>query len=296
MKKFIKPGFEFIFSVALIAILGLPPLVLAQSQKNFEIHIVNGDTTVNGKNIKKLSAAERKDALDAINDLPPTPATPGNPGRSNSKVVIRKRTNGGNTNDIVIERSITGNEPQIAELNGKDSARNIVRMRLKKLKGADSIQAFTYRFDNDLPPMEMKTFSFDMPKRKQGFAFTSRNSQTFNYANVDNDGISTNISFTVTEPSKDKLKRVAGIEKADLALSNLNISPEFSTGKTNLRFNLPAKTVADAKLTDTEGKTLWADKAVAGSFSKKISLPLNGVYYLQVKQGTAIAVKKIVKE
>ena len=34
MKKFIKPGFEFIFSVSLIAILGLPPLVLAQTQKN----------------------------------------------------------------------------------------------------------------------------------------------------------------------------------------------------------------------------------------------------------------------
>lgn len=34
MKKFIKPGFEFIFSVALIAILGLPPLVLAKANAN----------------------------------------------------------------------------------------------------------------------------------------------------------------------------------------------------------------------------------------------------------------------
>lgn len=34
MKNFIKPGFEFIFSVALIAILGLPPLVLAKTYKN----------------------------------------------------------------------------------------------------------------------------------------------------------------------------------------------------------------------------------------------------------------------
>jgi ketosteroid isomerase-like protein len=34
MKNIIKPGFEFIFSVALIAILGLPPLVLAKAYKN----------------------------------------------------------------------------------------------------------------------------------------------------------------------------------------------------------------------------------------------------------------------
>jgi hypothetical protein len=73
MKKFIKPNFEFIFSVSLIAILGLPPLVLAQNQKNIEIKIVNGDTTINGKDIKKLSAQERKEALAEILTLPQTP-------------------------------------------------------------------------------------------------------------------------------------------------------------------------------------------------------------------------------
>ncbi|MFA6246207.1 MAG: nuclear transport factor 2 family protein [Mucilaginibacter sp.] len=36
MKKIIKPNFEFIFSVALIAILGLPPLVMAKAYKNID--------------------------------------------------------------------------------------------------------------------------------------------------------------------------------------------------------------------------------------------------------------------
>ncbi|MCO5937385.1 T9SS type A sorting domain-containing protein [Mucilaginibacter sp. RB4R14] len=293
MKKFIKPGFEFIFSVALIAILGLPPLVLAQSQKNIDIQIVNGDTTVNGKNIKKLTVAERKDALEALNGLSPTPIAPGSPGRSNSKVVIKKRITGGNTNDVVIERSTTGDEPQIAVF---DSSRKDVKVRLKRLRGVDSVQAFTYRFDNELPQADLKTFSFNMPKRKQGFEFSSRNSQTFNYSNTDNDGVSTNISFRVSEPPKDKLKRIAGVDKAELVLNDLSLTPEFSTGKTILSFNLPSKTTADIKFTDTEGKVLWADKATTGSFSKKMSLPLNGVYYLHVKLGTGIAVKKIVKE
>jgi hypothetical protein len=298
MKKFIKPGFEFIFSVSLIAILGLPPLVLAQTQKNIEIKIVNGDTTINGKDIKKLSAQERKDALAEMDNLPQTPLL-NDGGKTSNRVIIKKRVNtDGKKNNIIIERSMTdGNDqPVIADFDTKDSTRKDVRVRLKRLKGADSVQAFTYRFDTDLPDMGMKTFSFNMPRHKQGFEFSSRNSQTFNYSNTDNDGINTNINFRVSEPSKEKLKRIAGTEKAELALNDLNLVPEFSTGKTTLSFNLPAKTTADVKFTDTEGKVLWADKATAGTFSKKISLPVNGVYYLQVKQGANTAVKKIIKE
>jgi hypothetical protein len=297
MKKFIKPGFEFIFSVSLIAILGLPPLVLAQTQKNIEIKIVNGDTTINGKDIKKLSAQERNDALAEIDNLPQTPLL-NDGGKTSNRIIIKKRVNtDGKKNNIIIERSMTdGDGPVIADFDSKDSSRKDVRVRLKRLKGADSVQAFTYRFDTDLPEMGMKTFSFNMPRHKQGFEFNSRNSQTFNYSNTDNDGISTNISFRVSEPSKEKLKRIAGVEKAELSLNDLNLVPEFSTGKTTLSFNLPAKTIADVKFTDTEGKLLWADKATAGTFSKKISLPVNGVYYLQVKQGASTAVKKIIKE
>jgi hypothetical protein len=103
-------------------------------------------------------------------------------------------------------------------------------------------------------------------------------------------------AFRVSEPSKEKLKRIAGTEKAELAINDLNLTPEFSTGKTTLSFNLPAKTTADVKFTNTEGKVLWTDKATAGTFSKKISLPVNGVYYLQVKQGASVSVKKIIKE
>ncbi|MDB5128192.1 T9SS type A sorting domain-containing protein [Mucilaginibacter sp.] len=297
MKKFIKPGFEFIFSVSLIAILGLPPLVLAQTQKNIEIKIVNGDTTINGKDIKKLSAQERKDALAEMDNLPQTPIYNNNSVVTNRKIVIERQTTGnGKNNQITIERNIDNDGPVIADFDTKDSARKDVRVRLKRLKGADSVQAFTYRFDTDLSDMGMKTFSFNMPRHKQGFEFSSRNSQTFNYSNTDNDGINTNISFRVSEPSKEKLKRIAGTEKAELVLNDLNLVPEFSTGKTTLSFNLPAKTIADVKFTDTDGKVLWTDKTTAGIFSKKISLPLNGVYYLQVKQGVNTAVKKIIKE
>ncbi|RYU86190.1 T9SS type A sorting domain-containing protein [Mucilaginibacter terrigena] len=296
MKKFIKPNFEFIFSVALIAILGLPPLVLAQTQKSIEIQIVNGDTTINGKNIKKLSAQERKDALAEMANLPQTPMLNNDGSKGNNRIFIKRKSIGDGKQDIVIERSTDSDGPIIADFDGTDSARKDVRVRLKKLKGTDSVQAFTYRFDNELPAMDMKTFSFNMPRLKQGFEFNSRNTQTFTYSNTDNDGINTHISFRVSDPSKEKIKRVAGTDKAALMLDDINLTPEFSTGKTTLSFNLPAKIAADVKFTDTEGRVLWTDKAASGTFSKKISLPLNGVYYLQVKQGANVAVKKIVKE
>lgn len=60
MKKLIqKPGFETIFALGLMVILGLPPVLLAQNTQEVEIKIENGDTLVNGKSIKELSARER---------------------------------------------------------------------------------------------------------------------------------------------------------------------------------------------------------------------------------------------
>lgn len=54
-QKTFKPGFEFIFSLCILAVLGLPPLVFAQAPKDVQITINNGDTVINGKNIKDLS-------------------------------------------------------------------------------------------------------------------------------------------------------------------------------------------------------------------------------------------------
>jgi hypothetical protein len=297
MKKITKPSFEFIFSLSLIAILGLPPFVLGQNIKSIEIKINNGDTTFNGKDIKKLSGQERKEALAEIANLPQPPLYNNHSIITNRRIVIERDVTGnGKDNHVTIENNVDNNSAVIAGLEGRDSTNKDVRIRLKRLKGADSVQAFTYHFDNDLPPIALKKFNFDTPVHGRRLTSNSRNSQVFSYANTDADGISTNISFTVTDPSKENLKRIAGIDKTNLTINDLNLSPEFSTGKTILSFTLPSKAPADVKFTDTEGKVLWADKATAGNFSKKISLPVNGVYYLQIKQGAGIALKRIVKE
>lgn len=316
MKKLIiHPRLEAILALSLVAIFGLPPLVLAQNApKSIEIKITNGDTTVNGKDIKKLSPEERKDALGELDKM-------GNltfrhtDKDGNSDIVIRRGPGmrGRNNNeDVIIERRIDGNMADMNRpfVNGNgDTIRKKFAFRLKKVPG-DSTFAFKFddegpdfRLDdgdafsfNDMPPMPRRPFAFDGPGRGRMRAFDRKNSQIFNYSSTDNDGISTEVSFRVNDAGKEALKRIAGVDKAALAINDLNLSPEFSTGKTSLSFNLEAKTIADVKLSDSEGKALWSDKATGGTFSKKISLPRNGIYFLIVKQGANVAVKRIVKE
>ena len=108
--------------------------------------------------------------------------------------------------------------------------------------------------------------------------------------------MTTHISFRVSDASVEKTKEITSSEKAGLELKDLNVVPEFSSGKTMLMFSLPARGSAEVKFMDHEGKVIWSDRALNGSFSKKFELGLNGVYLLQVKQVGKVALKRIVRE
>src|SRR5579859_3656669 len=81
-----KPGFELMFALSIIGIMTLPLLVFAQGNKNMDITIINGDTTINGKNIKELSAEDRAQALKDIDNLS------GPEMNGTQHIVIRKRS------------------------------------------------------------------------------------------------------------------------------------------------------------------------------------------------------------
>jgi hypothetical protein len=290
---FSKPGFEFMFSLSLIAILALPPVLLAQNQKKIEIKIQNGDTSVNGKNIKEMSAAERQSALKDIEQI--------NSDHGPNVFFKRKDTAGGKTQYYRFKmRDGNGRESEsmITETTIiKDSLGNIIAERRGPHKMMDPKMSFKYRDFEDSPDrMELRGRNFGTRPRGLMGPFERRNSQNFDYVKTDNEGISTHVRFHVSEPSDDDLKKFPSVKGNKFEISDLNLAPEFSTGKTLLTFNLPAKTPAEVKLSDSEGKLIWADKTTGSSFSKKFMLNMNGVYYLQVKQGSTIAVKKIIKE
>ena len=296
-----KPGFEAIFTLSLIAVLCLPLLVAAQTQKNMRVEIVNGDTTINGKNIKKMSAQERKDALDEMYNI-------GNltifqdGTNSQSRIIVKKRKGNDRQDDVLIERNGTFGDG-MAFGNGNrftDSANKIVLLRkLTKLNDTDSVFAFNFRM-NDEAPLRLK-FDRDLRFNRRGerplrMRFANRNTQNFDFENSDRDGITTHTHFTVTDETlNDKTKPLKDFDKSYLYLRDLSISPEFSTGKINLSFNLPEKTIGEVTMWDYD-VVIWKEKITNGVFNKKICWPMNGAYTLTVKQGANSVTKRIVKE
>lgn len=315
-KRTFKPGFEFIFSLSILAVLGLPPLVSAQAQtKDLQININNGDTTINGKNINKLSAKARKEALKDINQI--TGINDHDDAR-NIVIVTRKHKGDKAANEVTIEQSGTGNAmtteadvqagPQIVIADGgMPGTQKLSRIRIAGTRGNDS--TVTFSTANAQPA----TFSYRMPSARpiemhaytmtrnddRPMSFGWRNTQNFTYTNTDNDGISTHVNYRVSDHPA-TLDHDAG--KADktqldmLNITDLSLVPEFSAGKTVLMFGLPSKAAADVEFKDSKGNLLWSEKALNGSFNKSFALGLNGLYYLQVKHGNKVVVKEIMKD
>ncbi|MDB5026093.1 MAG: type sorting protein [Mucilaginibacter sp.] len=296
-----KPGFEFIFALSLMVIIVLPLLVFAQSTKDMEIKITGGDTTINGKNIQDLSPAGRKQALKDLDNLGSAAGTD-NAGRQHLVIRNRRPLDGPEPGNIITGKRVLqsdDHDPARAdEPRFSDTAEHEFKFRMKRLHDKDSAFTFNYRLNTDRqerPDRGDRHFNFRMrgPGEEN---FRHKNIQRFDYTNTGSDGISTHASFSVTDPSPEKLKALAGSEKAELDIKDLNLVPEFSAGKVLLIFGLPSKSVAEVKFTGNDGKLIWSDKAMNGSFNKSFALGLNGVYFLQVKQGDKVALKRILKE
>ena len=266
-KRIFNPGFEFIFTLSILAILGLPPLVFAQNTKDLQISISNGDTTVNGRNIKDLTPKERKSVLKDINSI-----------------------------------SSIKSQPMVGTMNLPRD------LSFHKRNGKDSVFAYNFRMNKDTSGHRMMTRKFqDMhmrddrrPERNPALEFDHKNSQVFNFTTTDNNGVSTHVSYRVSEPTGGLTHIGTDPDQQDqhekLDMTDLNIVPEFSAGKTVIMFDLPTKVVADVQFEDSKGNLLWSAKAINGSFMKSFPLGLNGIYFLRVEQKGHLAVKKIFKE
>lgn len=293
-KRIFKPGFEFIFTLSILAVLGLPPLVSAQAQtKDLQININNGDTTINGKNIKDLTAAERKDALKNINQIATINMNDQN-GARRMVIIARKHKGDRGDNDVVIEQN--GDRDMLASTNTK-----LKRFELRDGNKNDSTLTLNYDYSMSGEPrnrMEVREFHINRDDDRP-MGFSRKNTQNFIYTTTDNDGISTHVSYHVSDHPATLDFDAGKPEKTQLDMLNitdLTIVPEFSAGKTVLMFGLPSKAAAEVEFKDSKGNLLWSEKAINGKFDKSFALGLNGLYYLQVKQGNKVVVKEIMKD
>ncbi len=285
-----KPGFEFIFAVGIAAIFILPAAVMAQDNKNIDITIANGDTVINGKNIKDMSPAQRQEAMSDLNKI--TGKSKGQhkeyryEQRGNTAPVVA--TDGLGVTDLNIVHTPNGYvvQPQDKQLH----VRRIIRRDSMVIRNDDRARG------DRRGPGHGGNDEFMIPPAPAIENFSRRNTQEFEYTNIDNDGVETGVSFRVTEPKGVRLKGIAGIDKTDLNISDLKIVPDFVSGKTLIMFSLPTKATADIEFFDNAGKLLWSEKTNTGTFSKNFALPLNGVYNLKIKQSGKMEVKQIFKE
>ncbi|WP_448701092.1 hypothetical protein ACFGVR_03225 [Mucilaginibacter sp. AW1-3] len=289
-KNSISPILELSFAAGIMLILALPFAVKAQDHKEFMVNINNSDTTINGKNIKDLSAADRKDALKKLSELNDHISITMQDGDGGRILVKRK---GGQNSVVTIDRR---------GANGLTPMANAYSMTLDST-GKEMVIANMVRGDGDMAPKIAQGFSLSRTMGGNGRGYSTlimsggrKNSQNFSYSNTDKDGISTHINFTVSDASAEKVKKIAGTETTDLNIQDLNIAQSFSTGKTTLSFTLANKAAADVQFKDSEGAVLWEGKATGAEFKKSFVLPKNGVYYLQVKQAGKLALRKITKE
>jgi len=275
-KRFFNSSFEVLFTAGVVMALALPQFLFAQKNKEVNIAIHNNDTTFNGKNLKDMKPAEKQEAIAEINK------TVKPKGPASRTYVFESHVDGADSNQV---KYFTYRRDSVQSLlNGR------IRTEINDLRTAPQARM---RMESPGPMMDGLTYN-SRPLRLRTMRMGS--TQNFDYNNTDKEGISTRISYHVTEAFADAAKKVAGVEKSDLELQDLTLTPQFSAGRTTLAFTLSAKTAADVQLTDSEGKSLWKDKATTGSFNKSFTWGLNGVYYLVVKQGGKTAVKRIVKE
>jgi len=124
------------------------------------------------------------------------------------------------------------------------------------------------------------------------------NSNTFNYSTTDKDGFTTNIIYTVAEPSKTDLNSTFKDEKINingLNISEVMLIPNFTSGKTTLTFSTKVKGSLNIKLMDSASTTLFSDnKTLIGElYSNSFSVAKKGNYFLHITQGSQTFIRKI---
>jgi hypothetical protein len=126
------------------------------------------------------------------------------------------------------------------------------------------------------------------------------NSSRFNYAITDKNGYTTRTQISILEPNKADLKGVFNNENIainTLAVDDLVLSPNYSSGKITLSFTATTKGVLAVKLVDTDGKILFSEnKAIFdNNYTKQFVLAKNGIYYLEVSQAGKTYIRKLIK-
>ena len=300
MKKYILNPHLLLMGFFVLIIISSGSSVKAQQEKRVirSIIISNGDTIINGKKLSEVDKQERIRLRKEFSEMEST--TKGFEGNSESRVIIRKRTS---------------NEAPI--LNWKDGNPKEIELRVEKNMPGD-VHIFEFEgdgLDSNLRKRVItmnRNFNLNEPgiggrntppmvfeQRMMPGAEERTNSSSFNYNQIDKDGISSRMNLRISDADKDQLKKITGSESmtSTLNVEDLTLFPNFSTGKLGLSFNMESRGPVKVKVLDSQLNKVYADEAAnfSGNYMKQISLPKNGIYYISIQQNAGWFVKKLIK-
>ncbi|WP_207533709.1 T9SS type A sorting domain-containing protein [Desertivirga arenae] len=289
-----KTPLLYLFIPAVLAYAFIIPTAKAQTHKTIKKTIVvsNGDTTINGRRLADMDKKERERFNKEFNEKEKQQI------EEEIDALIKTRRNA----DVIVRK-----------LSGPASLENADILKFREDSGKlspDSITwSFRQRIDSDVltmvPPAEpnrrLGPHKFDrlMLLDGRGVFKDKRNTQALHFRNVDKDGFSTELNFFVEDLNPEEHKAVLGLEAANASLTvdDFALFPNFSSGKTNVSFNLTTKGTAVVKMFDAEYKLVFTDKVNGfnGTYLKPVNMAKNGIYYISVNQNGKWFVRRIVK-
>jgi len=316
MKKYILNPHLLLMGFFVLIIISSGSSVKAQEEKKVtkSIIISNGDTIVNGKKLSEADKEERTRLRKEFTEMEGN--TKGLGGHNEDRVIILKRNskeppvlnwNDGNPKEfeLRLEKNMPG-DVHVFKFDGNEmNVDTLMKGFDFKMDGLDSnlrkrIITMHRNFDLKEPRMSGRIAPpMVFERRMMPGAEERTNSSSFNYNQIDKDGISNRMNIRISDAEKEQLKKITGSESMTAALDveDLTLFPNFSTGKLGLSFNMESRGPVKVKILDSQLNQVYADEAAnfSGNYMKQINLPKNGIYYISIKQNTGWYVKKLIK-
>lgn len=269
-----------------------------KKQINTTIKIMNGDTIINGKNLKDVTPEEgvtlkKNMKLDPSKvDSRISLASP----HINKRIRVIKD---GDTFKVDSSRSSNldfGSNVSYLTMIDDNIKNNFIKSKNGKTipskidwekanRDYHLPKAYSYSFKNSTEPNYIEK------------SYT-KNSRNFSFTNIDNDGYSTSINLTILNATEQNIKDFFDIDlinSDNLDVRNLTFYPNFENGKININFDTDAKKIS-LRILDNNGNEVFKDfTAVNLTYNKLLDLFKNGIYYLEIKSGNQSFIKKLIK-
>jgi hypothetical protein len=299
------------FSVFIIA--SSSSSVKAQNEKRIirSIIITNGDTIINGQKLNEAKAEDRirlrKELKEMSQDMD---------GITENSVIIKKRNS---KEPLVLHwNDEKDGEAELDLNNRKKSDVRIFKFDGKEMNIDSLMNGFGFKIDGLDSNLRQRSITTErnFQERQPGMRLRAnperpalrtpfhvgediKNTSSFSYNYIDKDGIPSRMNIRISDIEKEHAEKIIGKKDAiaDLKVEDLTLFPNFSNGKMGISFNVSSNTLLKLKILNSEFKQVYSDEASSfnGNYSKQISIPKNGIYYIAIKQNNSWFLRKLIK-